>query len=87
MWVTRGSYVGHIQIALWVSGSSGSTGVTHFQPCNVLDPYFFLLLCLLIKTFHAFYSDTFKYIFFSVQFTMKSETAIQITHNLNSTCV
>ena len=27
-----GSYVGHIRIALWVSGSSGSTGVTHFQP-------------------------------------------------------
>ena len=25
-----GSQVGHIQIALWVSGS---TGVTHFQPC------------------------------------------------------
>ena len=32
IWVTRGSYVGYIQIALWVSGSSGSTGVTHFQP-------------------------------------------------------
>ena len=28
------SYVGHIQIILWVSGSSGSTGVTHFQPCG-----------------------------------------------------
>ena len=28
MWVTRGSYVGHIWIALWVSGS---TRVTHFQ--------------------------------------------------------
>ena len=25
-------YVGNIQIALWVSSSSGSTGVTHFQP-------------------------------------------------------
>ena len=24
--------MGHIRIALWVSGSSGSTGVTHFQP-------------------------------------------------------
>ena len=23
--------MGHIRIALWVSGSSGSTGVTHFQ--------------------------------------------------------
>ena len=33
MWVTRGSYVGHIRIALWVSGSSGSTSVTHYQPC------------------------------------------------------
>ena len=33
MWVTSGSYVGHIQIVLWVSGSTGSTGVTHFQPC------------------------------------------------------
>ena len=29
---TSGSYVGHIQIALWVSKSGGSTGVTHFQP-------------------------------------------------------
>ena len=27
--------MGHIRIALWVSGSSGSTGVTHFQPCRV----------------------------------------------------
>ena len=26
MWITSGSYVGHIQIVLWVSGS---TGVTH----------------------------------------------------------
>ena len=25
-------HVGHIQITLWVSKSSGSTGVTHFQP-------------------------------------------------------
>ena len=32
MWVTSGSDVGHIWIAVWVSGSSGSTGVTHFQP-------------------------------------------------------
>ena len=32
LWVTRGSYVGNIGIALWVSRSSGSTGVTHFQP-------------------------------------------------------
>ena len=32
MWVTRESYVGHIQIILWVSGSNGSTGMTHFQP-------------------------------------------------------
>ena len=32
MWVTSGSYVGHIRIVLWVSGSNGSTGVTHFQP-------------------------------------------------------
>ena len=32
MWVISGSFVGHIQIALWVSGSSGSTSVTHFQP-------------------------------------------------------
>ena len=33
MWVTYRSYVGHIWIVLWVSGSNGSTGVTHFQPC------------------------------------------------------
>ena len=25
--------MGHIRIALWVSGSSGSTSITHFQPC------------------------------------------------------
>ena len=31
MWVTSGLYVSHIQIVLWVSGSSGSIGVTHFQ--------------------------------------------------------
>ena len=30
MWVTSGSLAGHIRIALWVSGS---TSVTHFQPC------------------------------------------------------
>ena len=36
MWVTSGSLVGHIRIALWVSGSSGSTGVTHFQPCSLV---------------------------------------------------
>ena len=41
MWVTSGSYVGHIRIALWVSGSSGSTGVTHFQPCSECS-YFLL---------------------------------------------
>ena len=29
IWVTRGSYVGHIRIALWVSGS---TGVPTFNP-------------------------------------------------------
>ena len=29
---TCGSYVGHIWIVLWISGSNGSTGVTHFQP-------------------------------------------------------
>ena len=27
--------MGHIWIALWVSGSSGSTSVTHFQPCII----------------------------------------------------
>ena len=32
MWVTSGSYVGHIRIVLWVSGSNGSTGATHCQP-------------------------------------------------------
>ena len=32
MWITNGSQVGHIRITLWVSGSNGSTGVTHFQP-------------------------------------------------------
>ena len=31
--------VGHIRIALWFSGSSGSTGVTHFQPCSVQYAY------------------------------------------------
>ena len=39
MWVTSGSFVGHIQIVLWVSGSNESTGVTHFQPC-------FLVCCV-----------------------------------------
>ena len=29
---TCGSYVGHIWIVLWISGSNWSTGVTHFQP-------------------------------------------------------
>ena len=29
VWVTNGSYVGHI---LWVSGLNESTDVTHFQP-------------------------------------------------------
>ena len=28
-WVSSGSYMGHIQIVLWVSGSNGSTGATH----------------------------------------------------------
>ena len=37
MWVTSGSYMGHIRIVLWISGSSGSTGVTHFQPWS--GPY------------------------------------------------
>ena len=32
MWVTRGSDEGHIWIALWVSGSSESTGVPTFNP-------------------------------------------------------
>ena len=27
--------MGHIWIALWVSGSSGSTSVTHSQPCII----------------------------------------------------
>ena len=34
MWVTIGSYVGHIQIVLWVSGTNKSTGATHFQTCT-----------------------------------------------------
>ena len=34
MWVTSGSFVGHIWIVLWISGSNGSTGETHFQPCS-----------------------------------------------------
>ena len=25
IWVTSGSYVGHIRVALWLSGSNGST--------------------------------------------------------------
>ena len=33
MSVTSGSYFGDIWITLWVSGSSGSTGVTYFRPC------------------------------------------------------
>ena len=37
MWVTSGSYVGHIRIALWVSGS---TGVTHFQPCLLCSHHY-----------------------------------------------
>ena len=37
MCVTSGSYVGHIWIVLWVSGSNSSTGVTHFQPWHI--PY------------------------------------------------
>ena len=32
MWVPSGSYLGHIQIVLWVNGSNESTGATHFQP-------------------------------------------------------
>ena len=47
MWVTSGSYVGHIRIVLWVSGSSGSTGVTHFQPCFWLCCWDHNLLSLL----------------------------------------
>ena len=35
MWITRGSYLGHIRIVLWVSGSGGLIGVTHFQPWYV----------------------------------------------------
>ena len=38
------SYVGHIRIVLWVSGSNGSTDVTHFQPwgqnCNLIHHHF-----------------------------------------------
>ena len=34
MWVTSVSFAGHIRIDLWVSGSSGLTSVTHFQPCK-----------------------------------------------------
>ena len=32
-------HVDHIRIALWVSGSSELTGVTHFQPwlCSLLN--------------------------------------------------
>ena len=32
MWVTSGSYVGHLCIVLWVNGS---TGETHFQPLHL----------------------------------------------------
>ena len=48
MWVTSGSYVGHIWIALWVSGSSGSTGVTHFQPWYESIIYLFMRLLFFI---------------------------------------
>ena len=33
MWVTSGSCVSHIWIAVWISKSHGLTGVIHFQPC------------------------------------------------------
>ena len=39
-------YVGHIRIVFWVSGSNGSTGVTHFQPCSIFY-IVALLTCLL----------------------------------------
>ena len=51
MWVTSGSCVGHIRIVLWVIGSNGSTGVTHFQPCYICS-----LLCSV-----ASYSVSIKY--------------------------
>ena len=34
----------HIQIALWVSGSSASTGVTHFQPWQIWNCKSFMCL-------------------------------------------
>ena len=36
MWVTSGPYVDHIRIAVWVSRSHGSTGVTHFQSWSLM---------------------------------------------------
>ena len=35
MWITSGSYVGHIWIILWVSRSNGSTCATHFNLDNL----------------------------------------------------
>ena len=35
MWVTSGSYVGHIRNVLWVSGSNGSQVRPTFNPVNV----------------------------------------------------
>ena len=51
MWVTSGSYVGHIRIVLWVSGSNESTRVTHFQPgCLVLSAAATYKQAMCIKT-------------------------------------
>ena len=40
-----GSEVGHIHIGLWVNGSSGSSGVTHFQCCCLVILLQKLSLC------------------------------------------
>ena len=66
MLVTSGSFVDHIRIALWVSASSGSTSVTHFQPCGMYflytgcsDQYcvYIVLICW-YSILHCLFSDS-----------------------------
>ena len=38
-----GLQVGHIQITLWVNGSSESTSVTHFKPCHTANNMVWLI--------------------------------------------
>ena len=56
MWVTSGSYVGHIWIVLWVSGSNGLTGVTHFQVSTLL-PYTVDFSIWKLNSYESMYID------------------------------